>query len=283
MCPYIPLYKHQHFDVWLSQLVPVLSVPCPIVSLLLVMDFCGHRCVASVLFFGRKALGLWLVLYFSLFLLEIFSFILFWSLSVLAVALPLRCLEGPGGVMSPVSDITPGVCSCGCLHCFKTVTSITASCALSTLVESCWEFLKDFSETNQPKSLRNKVGTATVECQNQQVLNWSPQKSPSMGALTFWIDFFALLYSELQLRGQNKVFSHLKSSIGHERSWCKTLLIGGSFSNSQENYLAKRQSFLPRDTGRTMPSVFCSWSLLCPEVLEPFAMPIAIQGLPLDS
>lgn len=74
MCPYIPLYQHQHIDVRLSRLVPVLSVPCPIVSLLLVTDFCGHRCVASVLFFGRKALGLWLVLYFYFYFRNIFLY-----------------------------------------------------------------------------------------------------------------------------------------------------------------------------------------------------------------
>lgn len=67
--------------------------------------------VSLVCYFGCKALGLWLVLYFF----EIFF--LFRSLSVLAVALPIRCLEGTGGVMSPLTDITPSVCSCGCLHC----------------------------------------------------------------------------------------------------------------------------------------------------------------------
>lgn len=70
--------------------------------------------VSLVCYFGCKALGLWLALYF---LKYFFCFVLFRSLSVLAVALPIRCLEGTGGVMSPLTDITPSVCSCGCLHC----------------------------------------------------------------------------------------------------------------------------------------------------------------------
>lgn len=48
---------------------------------------------------------------FILFILNLFCS----SHCVLAVALPLRCLKGTGGAMS-LTDITPDMCSCRCLH-----------------------------------------------------------------------------------------------------------------------------------------------------------------------
>lgn len=72
--------------------------------LFLVVESCGHWCVTSLLFW---LISHWFVVSFvSVFVIFCFfgfflkSFLL-QSLCVLAVALPLRCLEGTGGAMSP--------------------------------------------------------------------------------------------------------------------------------------------------------------------------------------